>query len=94
MAWPTGEFGSMGFEGLVRLGYRKELASIADAGERDRYFEQQLALLRDRSKAVNAASHFELDDVIDPAATRSWIVSGLKAARTRETAPEPYLDPW
>lgn len=25
---------------------------------------------------------------------RSWIVSGLKAARTRETAPEPYLDPW
>ena len=94
VAWPTGEFGSMGFEGLVRLGYRKELASIADAGERDRYFEQQLALLRDRSKAVNAASHFELDDVIDPAATRSWIVSGLKAARTRETAPEPYLDPW
>lgn len=94
VAWPTGEFGSMGFEGLVRLGYRKELASIADAGERDRYFEQQLALLRDRSKAVNAASHFELDDVIDPAATRSWIVSGLKAARTRGTAPEPYLDPW
>ncbi len=94
VAWPTGEFGSMGFEGLVRLGYRKELASIADAGERDRYFEQQLALLRDRSKAVNAASHFELDDVIDPAATRSRIVSGLKAARTRGTAPEPYLDPW
>lgn len=85
VAWPTGEFGSMGFEGLVRLGYLKELASIADAGERDRYFEQQLALLRGRSKAVNAASHFELDDVIDPAATRSWIVSGLKAARTRET---------
>jgi acetyl-CoA carboxylase carboxyltransferase component len=94
VAWPTGEFGSMGFEGLVRLGYRKELASIADAGDRDRYFGQQLALLRDRSKAVNAASHFELDDVIDPAATRSWIVSGLKVARTRGTAPEPYLDPW
>jgi Biotin carboxylase, N-terminal domain len=73
---------------------RKELASIADAGERDRYFEQQLALLRDRSKAVNAATHFELDDVIDPAATRSWIVSGLKAASARGGAPEPYLDPW
>ena len=43
---------------------------------------------------VHAASHFELDDVIDPAATRSWIVSGLKAARTRGTAPEPYVDPW
>jgi len=94
VSWPTGEFGSMGFEGLVKLGYRKELASIADPGERDRYFEQQLARLRDRSKAVNAASHFELDDVIDPAATRSWIVSGLKAASTRGAAPEPYLDPW
>jgi acetyl-CoA carboxylase carboxyltransferase component len=69
VAWPTGEFGGMGFEGLVRLGYRKELASIAGAADRDRYFEQQLALPRDRSKAVNAASHLELDDVIDPAAT-------------------------
>jgi len=71
----------MGFEGLVKLGYRKELASIADAGERDRYFEERLARLRDRSKAVNAASHFELDDVIDPAAARSWIVSGLTAGQ-------------
>lgn len=45
-------------------------------------------------RILGTAREIELDDVIDPAATRSWIVSGLKAARTRGTAPEPYLDPW
>ena len=29
-------------------------------------------------KAVNMASHFELDDVIDPAYTRKWISRGLR----------------
>lgn len=32
-----------------------------------------------RGKATNTASHFEIDDVIDPADTRRWIVGGLKA---------------
>ena len=30
VAWPTGEFGGMGLEGAVRLGYRKELEASAD----------------------------------------------------------------
>ncbi len=30
VAWPTGEFGGMGLEGAVRLGYRKELDAIED----------------------------------------------------------------
>ena len=30
IAWPTGEFGPMGLEGAVRLGYRKELEAIED----------------------------------------------------------------
>ena len=32
VAWPTGEFGGMGLEGSVKLGYRNELAAIADPG--------------------------------------------------------------
>ena len=32
VAWPTGEFGGMGLEGAVRLGYRKELGG--DRGPR------------------------------------------------------------
>ncbi len=30
LAWPTGEFGGMGLEGAVRLGYRKELEAATD----------------------------------------------------------------
>jgi acetyl-CoA carboxylase carboxyltransferase component len=28
-------------------------------------------------KGVNVASHFEIDDVIDPVESRRWIVSAL-----------------
>ena len=34
ISWPTGEFGGMGLEGAVKLGYRKELEAIADPAER------------------------------------------------------------
>ena len=34
LAWPTGEFGGMGLEGAVRLGYRKELEAATDDAER------------------------------------------------------------
>ena len=30
VSWPTGEFGGMGLEGAVKLGYRKELEAIDD----------------------------------------------------------------
>ncbi len=33
VAWPTGEFGGMGLEGAVKLGYRKELEAIVDPAE-------------------------------------------------------------
>src|SRR5688500_16803057 len=36
VSWPTGEFGGMGLEGAVRLGYRKELEAIDDPVEQDR----------------------------------------------------------
>src|SRR6185436_18003415 len=39
VAWPTGEFGGMGLEGAVRLGYRNELAAIEDPDEREATFQ-------------------------------------------------------
>jgi acetyl-CoA carboxylase carboxyltransferase component len=30
VAWPTGEFGAMGLEGAVRLGFRKELEAVPE----------------------------------------------------------------
>ncbi|MFH8486704.1 carboxyl transferase domain-containing protein [Streptomyces longisporoflavus] len=82
-AWPSGEFGGMGLEGAVRLGYRKELAAIADPGERQQAFEARVAELYEHGKAVNAAAALEIDAVIDPAESRSWILAALEDAAGR-----------
>ncbi|WP_246212827.1 acetyl-CoA carboxylase family protein [Streptomyces abyssomicinicus] len=76
-AWPSGEFGGMGLEGAVRLGFRRELEAIADPAERARAFEARVAELHEQGKAVNAAAALEIDAVIDPADSRSWILSAL-----------------
>jgi acetyl-CoA carboxylase carboxyltransferase component/biotin carboxyl carrier protein len=74
VAWPTGEIGAMGLEGAVRLAMRKQLAAIADPVERERTFEQLVALAYANGKALSAAGVFEIDDVIDPADTRRWLL--------------------
>jgi acetyl-CoA carboxylase carboxyltransferase component len=79
VSWPTGEFGGMGLEGAVRLGYRKELEAIEDPEERERVFQEMVEASYTRGKALNTASHFEIDDVIDPAESRRWIVETLRA---------------
>jgi acetyl-CoA carboxylase carboxyltransferase component len=96
VAWPTGEIGGMGLEGAIRLGYRKELAAIADPDERERTFDKLVGRLYEQGKALAAATTFELDDVIDPADSRRWITSLLTASpgpvdRDRRTR---FIDPW
>ena len=96
VAWPTGEFGSMGFEGAVKLGYRKELEAIADPAARRAYYEAMVARYYEDGKAINAASYVEIDEVIDPADTRPWIVAGLASAPPveRRVRKRPCIDPW
>jgi len=95
-AWPTGEFGAMGLEGAIKAGFKKELAAIADPQEREKLYEQLLAQLRERGKAVNIASYLEIDSVIDPADTRKWIMQGIKSvpARRSQEAGHSFVDPW
>ena len=97
IAWPTGEFGGMGLEGAVKLGYRDVLAAIEDVDERREKYEEMVAKMYEQGKATNTASMFELDDVIDPADTRRWIVSGLKAQPPKPLRTEkkrPWIDTW
>ena len=96
VTWPTGEFGGMGLEGAVKLGYRKELEAIKDPKERIKAYEKMVADSYHRGRAVNMASHFELDDVIDPAETRTWISSALKSLppKTRTGKRRPNIDTW
>lgn len=90
LAWPTGEFGGMGLEGAVRLGYRKELDAVADPEERDALFREMVDRMYEHGKAINAASHFEIDEVIDPADTRRWLTTLLDAApETHRAAVDP-----
>jgi acetyl/propionyl-CoA carboxylase alpha subunit/acetyl-CoA carboxylase carboxyltransferase component len=94
ISWPTGEFGGMGFEGAVRLGYRAELAAIEDPKEQQALYEKLVAELYERGSAINAASFLELDDVIDPADTRLWIVQALRSvAKSAKVAGKrrPYV---
>jgi acetyl/propionyl-CoA carboxylase alpha subunit len=79
VAWPTGEFGPMNLEGAVKLGFRKELEAIADAAQRKAKFEEMVGAAYAQGKALSAASLFEIDDVVDPADTRAWVVNGLRA---------------
>ena len=97
VAWPTAEFAGMNIEGSVKLGYRKELAAIEDPEARRAEFDKRVQRAYESAKAVNAAAGGGLDDVIDPAETRSWIVRGLEAlppVLPREGKKYPYIDPW
>ncbi|HVE84860.1 MAG TPA: carboxyl transferase domain-containing protein [Myxococcales bacterium] len=80
VSWPSGEFGAMNLEGAVKLALRKELEAIADPAEREQLLRGAVAVAQERGKAINMASLLELDAVIDPADTRTWIARGMRAA--------------
>jgi acetyl-CoA carboxylase carboxyltransferase component len=95
VAWPTGEFGGMGLEGAVRLGYRKELEAAQQGAERDALFEQLVRQQYAKGEALSMAAALEIDAVIDPAATRQWLVQGLGRARTLPLdEASVYVDAW
>ncbi|MBS0242343.1 MAG: carbamoyl-phosphate synthase large subunit [Proteobacteria bacterium] len=97
VAWPTGEFAPMGIEGQVKLGYRAELAAIADAEERRRYYEKMVAQHYEAGKAILRSTTFGIDDTIDPAETRHWIATLLASIRPpapRDRKKRPMIDAW
>jgi acetyl-CoA carboxylase carboxyltransferase component/biotin carboxyl carrier protein len=97
LAWPTGELGPMGIEGAVELGARDELGAIEDPAERERRVAEMVAGLREHFRALNVATYFEIDDVIDPAETRGLLAASLAAApppQAREGKRVPWVDTW
>jgi len=97
VAWPTAEFAGMNIEGAVKLGYRKELMAIEDPEARRKEFDRRTAVAYENAKAVNAVTGGGIDDVIDPADTRRWIVNSLKRlppALPRSEKKYPYIDTW
>ena len=98
VAWPTGEFGGMNIDGAVRLGMRRELDAIEDESEREAAFNAMVERMYAVGKAVNVATHFEIDDVIDPADSRRWITTMLLNAATpvapRQAKKRSFVDTW
>ena len=94
VAWPTGEFGAMGLEGAVRLGFKKELEAVPEGPERQALYDQLVARQYDNGSAVNMAATLEIDAVIDPADTRAWLLRGLQAGRAAPITKGLNIDTW
>ena len=97
VAWPTAEFAGMNIEGAVKLGHRKEIAMLENADERKTEFDRRVADAYEDARAINAATGGGIDDVIDPAETRTWIANSLRRLPPippREGKKYPYIDTW
>ncbi|SPA57023.1 acetyl-CoA carboxylase family protein [Cupriavidus taiwanensis] len=95
VSWPTGEFGPMGLEGAVRLGFKKELEAVPDGPERKALFDRLVAQSYERGHAINTAAAVEIDAVIDPAQTRKWIAQGIASADLRgRRERRGFIDAW
>ena len=95
VSWPTGEFGGMNLEGAVRLSHARELAAISDPEERERTFRSMVERQYEAGAAMNVAMHFEIDDVIDPAESRTLIRTLLiDVMLARDGKKRPNLDTW
>ena len=97
VAWPTGEFGPMGLEGQIKLGFREYLAAIEDPEERNQKYEELVSIAYERGKAINMSVSFGLDDTIDPADTRKVISGVFDSVRFEKRSfgkKRPLVDPW
>ncbi|MDF0750589.1 carbamoyl-phosphate synthase large subunit [Marinobacter sp. 71-i] len=96
IGWPSSEFGAMGLEGAVRLGFARELAAVENQDDRQALFDKLVGQLYERGKGVSMASFLEIDAVIDPAETRDWLIRGLNAIDpdSRRGDHRPMIDTW
>jgi acetyl-CoA carboxylase carboxyltransferase component len=96
IGWPSSEFGAMGLEGAVRLGFARELAAVENQDERNALFNKLVDQLYERGKGVSMASYLEIDAVIDPAETRDWIIQGLTSVdpESLRGGHRPMVDTW
>jgi acetyl-CoA carboxylase carboxyltransferase component len=96
IAWPSAHLGAMGLQGAVKLGFRKELEAIGDEREREQRIRELTTAAERHAKALNAATLFELDDVIDPAETRTLLglTLGAVAAASQPVPRRGFVDSW
>ncbi len=94
IAWPTAEFGAMGLEGAVKLGFKKELEATENIQAKQQLYETLVKKAYHQGKAIKAASKLEFDEVIDPKDTRQWILSGLLMMANQIKPSGRMVDSW
>ena len=72
------------------------MEAIADPVEREAWYQAKVAQMYENGKATSIASVFEIDDVIDPAETRRWVMAGLRSVPkvSHEGKKRPCVDAW
>jgi acetyl-CoA carboxylase carboxyltransferase component len=95
LSWQSGEFGAMGLEGAVKLGFKKELEATKNKQEYEILYEQLVAQEYEKGKAINAAETLEFDEVIDPVETRKRIATALDCHPQNNTPSRSrFIDSW
>jgi acetyl-CoA carboxylase carboxyltransferase component len=95
-SWPSGEFGGMGLEGAVNLGFKKELDAEIDPAAKKELFNGLVEMMYDLGKATEAAAYLEIDAVIDPMETRAVVLKALQASGCKhgDTPSKRVVDTW
>jgi acetyl-CoA carboxylase carboxyltransferase component len=89
VGWPTAEISVMGPEGAVNIIFRKQIEAAGDQAAQDAMRNQMVDTVREQINAYIAAGWSFLDDLIDPADTRSTIVRALEIGETK-TVERPW----
>jgi len=88
LAWPTAELAVMGPQGAVEIVNRRELAAIADEDERNARKAELVAEYSEKyANPYLAAERGYVDDVIDPAETRSKVIAGFAMLESKREKP-------
>lgn len=87
-AWPSGDWGSLPIEGGIEVAYKAELAEVDD-------YDEHLAKIKDRLNKLRSpfrsAEFFEIEEIIDPRNTRSYLCRWAKLARAASRADAPQF---
>lgn len=78
IAWPSAEWGSLPIEGGVAAAFRREIATAADAKQRERELEEELRAL---ASPFRTAEAFGVEEIIDPRETRPYLCRFIDAAQ-------------
>lgn len=78
-AWPSGHWGSMHIQGGVAVAYRREIDNAPDPAQRRAEIEARLEAIGSPFRTAHA---FELEDIIDPRATRPLLVDFVEDAQS------------